>query len=351
MTIMMQTARLPQLTEKINSPLKIANLVSSMSDLGISADRCLLGTNLDSADISDSTTKTSILQYLQACTNAIALARNPELPFLCGSRTSLSSFGLLGFGILCAPNLGEAIADTLRYQQLSGLSMKYDWHLGENVAYWSAGSSTSIHFDHQLSRFLLEEHLTRMVANLAEAFGDDVRPLEIRLPYARPENGHLYRDYFHCDVSFNAPQAELHIDATLVSRPPKFANEQMWQAIRHACDRMVGGQLACGIAGKVKKVLSETPGCLPDMEEVASLLGMTDRTLRRRLKQEGTSWSEIADEIRKSAALDYLKSKNLAIEDIAEQVGFSELASFRRAFKKWTGQSPHAYRNSLMSLA
>jgi AraC-like DNA-binding protein len=344
----MQVPRQPSLTDTIHSPLKIANLLLTVNDLGISPSDCLHGTPLDKESVFNAQTKTSITHYLKACQNAIALAKNPELPFLCGNRTSLSSFGLLGFGVLCAPNLREAIASTLRYQSLSGLAMRYDWYLGSHSAYWSAHRPADL--DEPLLRFMLEEHVTRMSVNLAEAFGEDARPLLIRLPYARPDHTQLYRRYWNCDVQFDTPQAEYHIDPQLLSCPSRFANAQTWETVCNACDMLMSTQPARDIGGKVKKLLNATPGQIPDMEAVASTLGMTTRTLRRHLTQENTSFSAIVDHVRKCAALDYLRSRDIALDDVAALLGFSEPTSFRRAFKKWTGQSPSTYRDNVLYL-
>lgn len=344
----MQLSHLPALTEVIHPPLKIANLMLTAKDLGISPERCLHGTCLDMQSVFDAHTKTSIAQYLKTCSNVIALTRDPELSFLCGQRTSLSSFGLLGFGVLCAPDLREAIVSTLRYQPLAGLAMKYDWYLGTHASYWSAQCPADL--DPALLRFLLEEHFTRMSVNLAEAFGEDARPLLIRLPYARPEHADLYRRYWNCALQFGAPQAEYHIDPGLTGRPSRFANVQTWETVCNACDLLMSTLGARDITGKVKRLLGATPGHLPGMEEIAARLAMTTRTLRRHLTQENTSFSDIADEVRKCAALDYLRSRDIALDEVAALVGFSEPASFRRAFKKWTGQSPGSYRDSLLYL-
>ena len=85
---------------------------------------------------------------------------------------------------------------------------------------------------------------------------------------------------------------------------------------------------------------------LPSFEEVAEALHSTTHTLRRRLKDEGHSFQEIKDSVRRETALDLLNNSELSVQDIAEQLGFSEAAAFIRAFKKWTGIAPAAYRES-----
>ena len=87
---------------------------------------------------------------------------------------------------------------------------------------------------------------------------------------------------------------------------------------------------------------------IPLIEEVASYFNMSSRNLRRRLKEENSSYQAIKDTLRKEHAMKLLNSNVLAINQIAREVGFNEPAGFTRAFKQWTGQSPKHYRNSLV---
>ena len=80
---------------------------------------------------------------------------------------------------------------------------------------------------------------------------------------------------------------------------------------------------------------------------VASTLGMTDRTLRRRLQQEGTSFHVIIDDVRYSLAKEYLHTTRMTADDIALVLGFSDTANFRRAFKRWSGMATSQYRTSV----
>ena len=87
-----------------------------------------------------------------------------------------------------------------------------------------------------------------------------------------------------------------------------------------------------------------TPGRLPALNEVADMLHMHERTLRRKLESEGTSFNGIVDDVRASLALEYLRTTKMTTDDIAALIGFSDAANFRRAFKRWTGKAPSDFR-------
>jgi len=83
---------------------------------------------------------------------------------------------------------------------------------------------------------------------------------------------------------------------------------------------------------------------MPGFDELTRLLGMSARTLRRRLEKEGTSYQRIKDVARRDAAIALLSREGLTVSEVAERVGFSDPSAFHRSFKKWTGQSPGSYR-------
>jgi AraC-like DNA-binding protein len=103
---------------------------------------------------------------------------------------------------------------------------------------------------------------------------------------------------------------------------------------------------AANFAPKVHRALRLRTGPGAGMAAVASSLNMTDRTLRRHLAEEGTSFSAIADQVRYSLAAQQLQRSDLSIEDVAELTGFSDPANFRRAFLRWTGMTPARFRQS-----
>ena len=83
---------------------------------------------------------------------------------------------------------------------------------------------------------------------------------------------------------------------------------------------------------------------MPTLNDVASMLYLSPQTLRRRLAAEGKSYQGVKDALRRDAAIHLLLNPELTLEDVAQQVGFSETSTFHRAFKKWTGVTPGLYR-------
>ena len=99
-----------------------------------------------------------------------------------------------------------------------------------------------------------------------------------------------------------------------------------------------------GVVESVRRILVERAGQFPKLAEVGRELGSSDRTLRRRLAEAGTSFQEVVEEVRKGPALDYLQKSNLTVDEIASLLGYTETPNFYRAFKRWTGTVPSEHR-------
>lgn len=111
------------------------------------------------------------------------------------------------------------------------------------------------------------------------------------------------------------------------------------------CDNLLNElKLRVGIPGEIRALLLRDIANPPTLAAVAKLLDISDRSLRRRLRQQGISFRGLLDELRSHIALRYLRTTKLANEDIALALGFSDAANFRRAFRRWTKKSPSEIR-------
>jgi AraC-like DNA-binding protein len=198
-----------------------------------------------------------------------------------------------------------------------------------------------------LLRFLVEQQLSQLSTHLRAVIEDDsYLPIRASLSYSAPDHTHLYKRYLCCPVRFNQPMSELTYPKSILSARPRMAHGLTSRILRETCDRILGEvKTSTGVAGEVYQIVASTPGHSPSMENVARQLATTVRTLNRKLHVEGTSFTQILDDVRCNLASEYLRSTRLSIEDISELVGFSEAANFRHAFHRWTGSTPARYRS------
>jgi AraC-like DNA-binding protein len=155
--------------------------------------------------------------------------------------------------------------------------------------------------------------------------------------FARP----AYLDGLHVErLRFDQPNHRLVFPAAELAIPLVSADPVAMQLAREQCERELAA-LDTGISARVRGALH---GRNASLVALAKSLRMSPRTLKRRLADEGTTFSAIRDDVRRQRALLLLDNRGLAIGEIATLLGYSELPNFTRAFRKWTGITPLAYR-------
>lgn len=172
----------------------------------------------------------------------------------------------------------------------------------------------------------------------------------IKASFSYPAPGHHeeYKSIFYCPIEFNAKQTYLEFHADMLKQPVRQNERTLSDFLQSSpADLLARPTRDESHSGKIRSLIGrDIHGELPPFEDIAKQLYMTPQTLRRRLKAEGTSYQELKDNIRRDIAIYYLSQPSLCINDIASRVGFTEPSTFHRAFKKWTGVTPLAYRES-----
>jgi AraC-like DNA-binding protein len=117
---------------------------------------------------------------------------------------------------------------------------------------------------------------------------------------------------------------------------------------RHARELLERLPRATSLSGRIRQLVAgDLVKGVPSPAEVARRLHMSGRTLQRRLREDGTSHRALVDELRRDLAMRYLGEREIGIAEVAFLLGFSEASAFHRAFRRWSGTTPSAYRRSL----
>ena len=340
----------PWLNESIYAPYKLAALVETLTELGFPSDEILRGTGLTHLDIDNPESQTSVGQYFTACRNAIRISKNPATPFLIGRKMHLSAYGMYGYALMCSVTLRDFFNSAVRYHKLATPIVVIDWRETEDEAIWFFPRLASPELSADLHSFLIEQQLVQHVIHMKDVAGPDCKPILVELSYAAPAHAKLYEQYLGCPVEFDRPVCELHYDVEILEHAPQLAHKLTSTLMQSTCERLIGqAKTSWGFSGQIYQMLMMSAGQIPTMEQTASKLFMNERTMRRKLEQEGTSFGEILEDVRSSLAKDYLKTTKMTTEDVAVLVGFSDVANFRRAFKKWTGCTPTDFRGGKLT--
>jgi AraC-like DNA-binding protein len=142
--------------------------------------------------------------------------------------------------------------------------------------------------------------------------------------------------------------AQLHFDVRVLDRPCPNVNPITAQICQQLCDRILEERDGLSeLPRQIRMACLNAPGEFPSAEKMAAHLGMSLRTLHRRLADDNYSYQSLLNDVRRSLDIEFMENTRLPIDQVAERIRFSDAASFRRSFRKWTEKSPSLYRNGI----
>lgn len=255
------------------------------------------------------------------------------------------SWSVLGYITMNCATLGEAMSRIAPYEKLVGdMGTSRIEAAGDHVRLiW-----TCRHEKSEIRRHMVENVLASWLLYARWIADMDSSPQEVWFEHAQPA-GTAQADYeqvFGCPVRFEQPANALLVPLDYLGVPLRQADAKLLRTLEeHALTLMAGldddEPLPQRVKNALRLLLKEG---LPRKERVAERFNMTVRTLQRHLQLAGTSYQEILDELRQELAEHYLTRSDLAVQDIAQYLGFTESRSFHRSFKTWTGMTPGEFR-------
>jgi len=175
-------------------------------------------------------------------------------------------------------------------------------------------------------------------------------PIEVHVPWSRRNLKAEYERVFGCPVHFGSNEMAILLKKEHVEDAVVTSDFQLLRILlAHAEELSANFDQEKGFAAQVIQSVIKlmNPG-FSTIEQVAGHLNMSSRTLQRRLNEEGQTYQQLIDELKKSFAIGYLKRPDLNIGDIAYLLSYADSSAFTRSFKRWTGQTPNSYRAALV---
>jgi AraC-like DNA-binding protein len=251
----------------------------------------------------------------------------------------------IGFAWVSSDTLYDGLKRLVRYQRL--ISTRSDITLEEvdglvEVSVRVAGDATDAWHVHPMVYDAASGMLLRMCRL---ALGEDFDPCQVSLQRQPPPCIQRFHDYFRAPVTFGADRNVLYFrPETLVASLPHASPE-----LARVNDQVVIDYLSQFEKGNVSmrvrsQIIELLPAGQPTQRGVAASLGMSVRNLQRKLHDEGFSFTSLLEEVRRELALQYLNQRHRSIGEITYLLGFSEPSNFTRAFRRWSGTSPNAFR-------
>lgn len=252
------------------------------------------------------------------------------------------TFAMMSYACIHCPTLGQYLDRSMRfYHTLIG---NYEMHLSveDDLACLKFSPQNELV---DPSNFTPQTFMSLAHRIFCWLIGQNLNLQSVSLTHPRPEHAHDYNMLFRAPIQFDQSFNALYFSASYLNAPNVQDEGSLEKLLELPSLQLMSlpdyqNSLADKIRVMIKKDV-ETQ--FPELEAVAEQLGLSSATLRRRLRSEGASYQEIKDDIRRDAAIYHLGRGIVSIEQVAEKIGFVEVTSFYRAFKRWTGVTPRDY--------
>lgn len=317
----------------------VALLVRFGAEHGVPLGGMLQGSDIDPALLADPVAEIEAHQELTVVRNLAA--RLPHAGVAVGRRYHATTFGVLGYAFLSAATLQDAITTALRYLDLSfaftAPSAVID---GDRlVLALDAGALPG-----DVASFLVERDLAAIHTVVGELMTGSVPVLGVDFTHAPPEDVREHQEVFGVRPRFGADADRSVVDVAVLAEVLRLASPETTAACEEECRALATRRRESpGVAQEVRRLLESSVRFQETMPVVARALGVSPRTLRRRLATSGTSYQALLDEVRAKRAVRLLSRGEMSVEAVADQLGFAEAASFIHAFRRWFGVTPSRY--------
>lgn len=330
------------LTTETSRVQAIGLLVHQGELLGLPRARLLEAADVDEAQLSDPDGRVPISNYWDLWRFMAIEVPDPDLGLKLGQGFQVLEAGVVGYTMLHSATLRGALERLARYAKI--FTQRADISLLPDGNQWRLTQHRP-----PLYRSLRQVADSRMAAILSvcrQITNRDVAPSLVHLPYPRPADVRAHRKFFQSDLSFDEPTWSMRFRASDMELDLEAADETLAGFLDEvAALRLKELPKDESFTEKVRRVawthLSEGQ---PVVARVAAELAVSGRTLQRRLREEGHSFAEVVETLRKEKAEALLQDKNLAIYEVGYLLGYSDATAFYRAFRRWYGKSPREYR-------
>jgi AraC-like DNA-binding protein len=333
------------LSERVYESTKLAALFDVLIDQGCPAAEILRNVNLTVDEVHSPKSRISLAELMTACKSAIRLSSDRHLPYRIGTSIHISAYGMYGFAILCCPDFRKAMAFAELYHALAAPLATIEFTEENGVASWVIEPNARAATDPQVYRFITEMQIGIHISLMRDIMGPAFTPDQISVAYPEAHDFGLPADQIGSRLSFASRTNQIIFRSTWLDQAASLGNKTTYPAVVALCDDLLNElKSRIGVAGEIRAFLLRNITNPPTLAAIAKLLEVSDRSLRRQLREQGISFRGLLDELRMQIALKYLRTTRLANEDIALALGFSDAANFRRAFRRWTNKSPSEIR-------
>lgn len=312
---------------------------------GVAPETLCAAAGLDPSVLEDADNELPFALLLELAECGARLTGDDAFGLRVGQRADARAYGLLGYVTINRRTFGEALGAVIRYQRIRTKAVEFTLDVAgadAHLAYHYRACGVAPRGRRQESEEMLST-MTRVGRGLT---GVEWAPREVHFEHEEPADTGEHARIFRAPVRFRRPLTKLIFDASVLDLPLVGADPALGSLLERQAEELLAGSQSRGdFAGRVREVIREgLPGGEARVDAVCRRLGVSPRTLQRRLRGEGTTFQDLLEETQRALAEFYLRKPDVAICEVSYLTGFSQPSAFHRAFRRWTGLTPREFR-------
>lgn len=321
----------------------VEKIVRAAANYGVTAQSLYDAAALSPDILVDPDNRIPFAQLVALYERAAALTGDDAFGLHVGENVDPKAFDVLGYSVINSLAFGAALDRMVRYNSL--------WTNGSGFTVEIEKTNSTIIYTYHDDSITERRHDAEMTFAAIAALGRlvtaaDWYPTSVSFQHSQPRHTAEHERIFRCPIQFDAGANEFVFDSSALELPLVKADPGLCAVLdRHAEELLAKYPRDDTLIERARTLIKdELNGGEASLERVAEQLGMSGRTLQRKLREHGTSHQELLDQMRKDLAMRYLREPEMAICEVAYLLGFSESSALHRAFKRWTGLTPSEFR-------
>jgi len=319
-------------------------LCRALDDRGIDGRAVLAGAGIDYDDAANPDTRITLKQHQALWNLAVKRTGDPCLGLSVGQSFPPAALHGLGLGWMASTTLKTAFDRLIRYQRLLSTNAELEWEeSGDSYRFVGRPRIAAPDFESAPA----DATLAVVVQLCRITLSESVSPVKVCVKHDRRAHKAQYEGFFGCSVTFDAPSYSLEFDKALLAEVLPGANPLLTrindQAVADYLARFDQNDTMTRVRQHLIEALVDGR---PDQASIARALNLSLRQLQRELADQGTSFRQVTEDVRRDLAMSYLRERQKSIGEISWLLGYTEPANFSRSFKKWTGQTPKVFREA-----
>lgn len=333
--------RTPQVSARVG-----ALIVQVAGARGVDAQRLMAEAGFQASWLGDAEARMPLAVEERLWDRAAELSGDPLFGLRAAAAIRPGAFDVLDYAVRTAPDLRSALQRLARYNRL----------VHDLATFEVIPDGAAVRIVHRFDgtgerpcRQAAEFTLASLVVVASQISAQPVQVLAVEFAHPAAGDAEAFRAVFGVVPRFEAAVSCLTLAADLLDRPVPAADPALSRIVTAHAEQLLCAHVPVheGVAAQVRRQLAEGMASGPmTLKQIAHRLHLSERSLQRRLDDEGTRFTELVDEVRRELALRYVADERLALGEVAYLLGFAEPSPFHRAFKRWTGTTPAAARRA-----